>query len=371
MGTVASVVLPPLLDGGYELVDAGGKVEPVQQDSTGRSWFVVRDLGRRSERQYRLRTVRIPAPAVVKAIADKETVRLEAVGKPVMTYRMQPTALPPERPDLTPVYRRGGYIHPVLSPSGRVVTDDYPRNHRHHHGIWFAWSQAVFEGRKADTWNMGDGKGTVEFVELDATWSGPVHAGFLSRHRQVDLSGGEPRSALEENWELRLYSPVPRAEGEPVWVFDLEVTDRCAGMAAFDLPRYRYGGIGVRGNWAWNGTNTMAFLNSEGVTDRSRGDNAATVGRWAYLGGPLDDGWAGIAVMDHPGNAFAPQPQRIHPTEPFLCLAPQQAGSIRIEPGRPLRLKYRFVVADGRPDAALMERLWGDFAEPPTVRVAP
>jgi hypothetical protein len=49
-----------------------------------------------------------------------------------------------------------------------VVTDDYPANHKHHHGIWFAWTRVDFEGRKTDFWNMGDGKGTVEFVDLIA-----------------------------------------------------------------------------------------------------------------------------------------------------------------------------------------------------------
>jgi hypothetical protein len=30
-------------------------------------------------------------------------------------------------------------------------------------------------------------------------------------------------------------------------------------------------------------------------------------------------------------------------------------------------LKYRFVVLDGKPDKKLLDRLWDDFANPPTV----
>ncbi|HJX63884.1 MAG TPA: hypothetical protein VJ860_08005 [Polyangia bacterium] len=38
-------------------------------------------------------------------------------------------------------------------------------------------------------------------------------------------------------------------------------------------------------------------------------------------------------------------------------------------PGRPLKLRYRFVVLDGQPDKKLLDRLWDDFANPPAVEV--
>ena len=273
-----------------------------------------------------------------------------------------------DRPDLKPIFQRGGYIHPVLSPGGKQITDDYPSNHKHHHGLWWAWTHTEFEGRKPDFWNMGDSKGTVEFVALDKTWSGNVHAGFISRHRQVDLLAPQPKTALHETWNVKLYA-VGNDARHPCFVFDLEITDTCA-HGPLKLPQYRYGGIGVRGNWAWNGKDKLNFLNSEGMTDRSKGDNAETVGRWAHLGGLVDGALTGIAVLGHPANVRAPQPQRIHPSEPFLNFAPQQAGDVEITPDKPLTLRYRFVVADGAPDKAELDRLWNDYAHPPKVTVA-
>lgn len=353
-------------NGELELVSESGVAAPVQREPDGTYWFVVRDLPRGMQRAYTLR--RGGGGAVgPKATRSEDSVRLELRGREVFTYRTSPTRFPDGRPDLTPAFRRGAYIHPVLTPSGVQVTDDYPANHRHHHGIWFAWSQAVFEGRKTDTWNMGDLKGTVEFVGLDSVWSGPVTAGFQSRHRQIDLTLGTGRPMLEEVWNVRVLD-LGGAGGVEGHVFDVDVTDACAGEAPVQLPVYRYGGIGVRGNWAWNGTNRMHFLNSEGVTNRSKGDRAETVGRWAYLGGLVGDRWGGLAVLGHPGNVHAPQPQRIHPSEPFLSLAPQQAGEVEIAPGKPLRLRYRFVAMDGPPDARMLDRLWQDYAEPPVVR---
>ncbi len=358
--------LPPGVSG----LMAGGETVSVQhasQEPGGKAWFIERDLKRGAKKTYTF--VKADAFATVQARSGKGTVTLGAFNKTAFVYRTTKTEFPPDRPDLKPIFQRGGYIHPVLSPSGKQVTDDYPVNHKHHHGIWFAWTRTEFEGRAPDFWNMGDGKGFVEFVSLDKTWNGPVHGGFISQLRQMDTTekGVKPKAALLETWNVKLYAVGTNA-AQPYYLFDLEITDTCA-HGAVKLPKYRYGGIGVRGNWAWNGKDKMNFLNSEGVTDRSKGDENQTVGRWAHMGGLVDGALTGMAVLDHPANVRAPQPQRIHPTEPFLNLAPQQAGDVEITPEKPLTLRYRFVVADGAPDKTELDRLWNDYAHPPKVTV--
>lgn len=373
---------------------AEGKEFMLQGDREGNAWFVLDELKRRQRKTYELHFApQVGAGSVHAVCAGEEywnaamgertnckgPVRLMIPGPPkergrmsfntVLTYQTEKTEFPPGRTDLKPIYQRGGYIHPVLSPSGKQITDDYPVNHKHHHGLWFAWTHTEFEGRTPDFWNMGDGKGFVEFAALDKTWSGPVHAGFISQHRQMDTTekGVKPKTALLETWNVKLYAVGTNA-ARPYYLFDMEITDKCA-HGPVKLPKYRYGGIGVRGNWAWNGKDKLNFLNSEGVSDRSKGEEGQTVGRWAHMGGPVDGSLTGIAVLDHPDNVRAPQPQRIHPTEPFLNIAPQQAGDVEITPEKPLTLRYRFVVADGAPDKAELDRLWNDYAHPPKVTV--
>src|SRR5207247_1662704 len=47
-----------------------------------------------------------------------------------------------------------GYLHPVYTPSGQLVTDCAPVDHRHHRGVFVGWVQ--MEGRKpADFWGWG------------------------------------------------------------------------------------------------------------------------------------------------------------------------------------------------------------------------
>ena len=111
----------------------------------------------------------------------KNKLKASASGHDLLEYQAEPGELP--RPDIKTLFTRGGYIHPIYSPAGKLITDDFPPNHIHHHGVWWAWTKTEFEGRHPDFWNMGDGKGRVEFVALDRNWSGAVHGGFISRHR--------------------------------------------------------------------------------------------------------------------------------------------------------------------------------------------
>jgi hypothetical protein len=105
-------------------------------------------------------------------------------------------------------------------------------------------------------------------------------------------------------------------------------------------------------------------LTSEGH-DRARAD--ATRARWAHIGGRVDGALVGIAMLGHPDNFGAPEPLRVHPTDPYLCFAPSRLGPWTIAAPTPHVAKYRFVAMDGPADPALLDRLWRDYAHPPTV----
>ncbi len=360
-GTVVSAVLPEKAK--VQGARLGGKFIPVQTDDSNRIWWVVADLKKGQSETYEL----LPETAVVAPVVftrkEGNKLRFGSAAKrnTLMEYQADAGELP--RDNIKAAFKRGGYLHPILTPSGKQVTDDFPTNHIHHHGVWWAWTHTKFQGRTPDFWNMGDNKGRVEFDGLDTSWSGPVHGGFRSHLRQVDLLAAPPVTALKETWEVRAY---PQPSGvQKYWVFDLTVEDRCATSDALELPEYRYGGIGLRGNWAWNGKDKVNFFTSEGETDRMKGN--ATRGRWCAMWGDVDGAKAGIAILGHPSNFRAPQPMRLHPTEPFFNFAPQQAGDMAIKPGETFTARYRFVVHDGPPDRAELDRLWNDYSNPPGV----
>ena len=260
-------------------------------------------------------------------------------------------------------YRRGGYIHPVYSPSGQVLTNHLnPDQHPHHAGIWSAWTNTIFEDRTPDFWNLHNNSGRVDVDSLLHSWNGPVMGGLISRHHFIDLSGNDPLVALNELWEVRVYAASTQ---DDVHVFDLTVTQTTNTDRPLKLPEYRYGGIGFRGHSDWDDQEKCFFLTSDGLGR----DGHATRARWANMSGYANNHLAGFAILGHPSNFRFPQTMRIHPSEPFFNYAPTQLGDMEITPGVPYVTKFRIVTHDGEPDSKLIDRLWRDFAYPPSVSI--
>ena len=331
----------------------------------GRVYFVLDRLQSGQSKTLVLKNRSEPRKltSAVWAIDLHDGIRFELNGKSLLRYQSTPSFLP--RAGIDPVYRRSGYIHPIWNPSGGVITDDYPHNHLHHHGLWVAWPNTRFDGRRPNFWEMGKRQGTVEFVTLDRYWSGEVMGGFQSRHRLVDLSAPEPVTVLHEDWTVHVYAiQDPQS---PRHVFDLQFVQRCATDQPIQFPQYRYGGLGFRGHGQWDGPENTRFLTGLGETDRIKGH--ATRAPWCHIGGTVDGHLSGIAILCHPGNFRAPQPMRIHPSEPFFCYAPSQAGDWEIVPGQPYRSRYRFIVQDGEPDESSLKEFWQDYAHPVEVEI--
>jgi hypothetical protein len=360
--TPVSFDLPAGVSGGvWRLRAADGTLLPVQLDGDGRGHFILEALPARGVAELVLEAGEA-GEAAVEAREGGGGVDFGIGGRPVLRYNAGVTR--PPRPEVDPVYARGGYIHPIFSPEGAVVTGDYPPDHLHHHGIWASWTRTVFRGDTVDFWNVADRKGDVLPVALDSAWSGRVFGGFSARHRYVALTGDLPADALREHWTGRVYN-VAGAD-RPYWLFDLEVEQSTAESEPLLLPRYHYGGVAFRGRDDWYGTPNAAFLTSEGH-DRAAGNE--TRARWTHIGGTADGGARGVAVLSHPENFRHPEPVRIHPNEPYFVWTPSQLGEWSIQPGTPHRVRYRYVVHDGAPDPEELDRIWNDFAHPPVATV--
>ena len=285
-------------------------------------------------------------------------------GKPALNLRTDKTKKP--RDDIKDEILRAGYLHPVRSPSGAIVTGDYPSNHVHHHGIWTPYTKAIFQGRATDFWNMQSKKGEEQWHQGGRLWSGETFGGFEAEMHMNDLSGTQPITALLDRWTVRAYalSHAPK----PMHVFDLTTTQTCATNDPLELPEYHYGSFGLRGPDEWNGKEGARFLTSEGITDRKKGDG--TRARWCYLGGKTSAGLSGTAVLGYPDNFRFPMPVRLHPDMPYFSIVPQKLGAFSIQPGKPYVTRYRFVVTDGEPDAKLFDACWNSLAHPAVVSVA-
>ena len=371
INTPVSVEVPKSLRGAAALIilrDDGGVKHPVevQRDASGSTihWIVRDKLAAGSKRSYTLMAGELPKSAkpgasYIECTNDGSALLFRSGGRRLLQYN---TAIvkPPGKPD--PLYDRSGYIHPVWTPSGRVMTNDFPPAHKHHHGIWFPWTNTTFEGRKVDFWNSKKAEGRIEHTGLDTFGAGSVFGWFRVGHRFLDLKApGGPKAVLSESWDVRIYAIAD------YYLFAIVSVQNAVTDAPLELKKYRYGGMGFRGSGQWEGPgDNCKFLTSEGKT---RKDGHATTARWCEVYGIIDGAPAGTTILCHPSNFRFPQNMRIHPSEPFFNWSPCQAGDFKIEKGKPYVSRYRYYVHDGDVDAKVSERLWNDYASPPKVTV--
>jgi Methane oxygenase PmoA len=198
----------------------------------------------------------------------------------------------------------------------------------------------------------------VRFVKLGKIWGGAQGGGFISEHVFLDHSHTPGEKVLNETWDVAVSQKT--LDGTLTNIIDLTSAQTCAGDKPLKLPKYHYGGLGVRGNLAWNAVDAVTMLTSEGH-DRVKGD--ATEGKWVHIGGLVDGTRTGMAVLIHPTNFRFPQPLRLNPKNPQLCVAPSQGGDWAIEPGKPYVSRYRLLIFDGAPDAKWIDAQWQSYAK--------
>jgi hypothetical protein len=313
-----------------------------------------------------------PQP-VVNAITSEVTpdnIILKKGISEILNYRTS-VMYPPANVDTA--YKRSGFIHPMFSPSGNVLTRIKAPDHYHHVGIWNPWTRVRIGNHVTDFWNLNEKQGTVRFSGINSTISGPVYGGFSVKQDHIDFQGKKPEElAINEVWDVRAWNTEP-VSGMKAYLVDLTTFLSVAGNEPLLFEAYRYGGgIGIRANAEWNKDNSTV-LTSEGKT---RKDADGTRARWTDLNGAFKNkGNSGITFFSHPANREHPEPMRVWPEtqngtgDVYFEFCPIRFKSWELLPGNVYRLKYRMLVYDGKIDKSVADRLWNDFAYPPSVKI--
>jgi len=314
-----------------------------------------------------------PVRAVgVKVKKNNSFLQLQIGNSKVLRYNH--AVVPPPK-GASPLYARSGFIHPLWSPAGEVLTWMHPKDHIHHMGLWMPWTKTKFEGREVDFWNLGNGQGTVRFVKYILTEGGAVYGGFGAIQEHVVLrtparQGEGPavvpkgeKVALNEELDVRVWN---LGKPDECWLLDYTSKQRCASSSPLRLLEHRYGGLGFRATSQWNEGNSD-YLTSEGKT---RKDGHGTRARWCNVFGSTAKGPAGVVFMSHPDNHEHPEPMRIWPEGGvFFNFCPVQKANWILEPGETYVLRYRLYVYSGKITPKMAERLWQDFGNPPKVKL--
>jgi len=298
----------------------------------------VTDEGRKGEESDELRLEQ-----------TEDYLRIIKNERPVLSYR-----LTPQLPDgLHSHYTRSGFIHPVYSPSGQVVTDDFPAGYAHQHGFFTAWTNTIFRDSFTDFWNTHKELATAEHLQVLETQLQDGFVGFKARVQHRSIFHGP---VLWEDLTVRVH------DRNDVFVWDVRGEQTNVTLDTLFLNKHLYGGLGIRGSKYWNADDTTHFTGpAEFLTSDGLGRDSAnhTHPEWTAIYGDLPGGKAGMAVIPHPENFRWPVGVRVHPDLPYFSVSPVTEEGFFIAPGETYLARYRVVVFDGEvPVDLLSEESW-------------
>jgi len=362
----------------YQLIEKvnGKDIEKafqVEQGYIPQLWWVLDGITEpgKSREYYLYEAVEHQSFNRITTVVTPKTIVLKKDSSEILHYQ---TAVLYPPADVDTIYKRSGFIHPIMTPAGSILTRVSPPDHYHHVGIWNPWTKVKIDNHVTDFWNLYEGQGTVRFSGINSIVNGTVFGGFSVRQEHVDFQGKRPEEiAINEVWDVRAWNVEPLA-GSNAFLVDLTTYLSVAGDSAIVFEAYRYGGgIGIRANEEWTKDNSTV-LTSEGKT---RIDADGTRARWTNLNGIFKNHHqSGIVFFSHPFNREFPEPMRVWPIDAnegrgdlFFEFCPIRYKEWTLFPGTVYRLKYRMLVYDGVIDNSAADRIWNDFAFPPVVTV--
>lgn len=362
--SVVSLAIPYDLHGEkYHLADEDGSIIPVQI-SGDKLTFILKQINAGEKHRFELRESGDESAENVVIDFQGDTAQFQkSNGRPVFDYRSGTSGL--EGIEVDEVFLRGGYLHPVYSPSGAVITEHYTPGRPHQNGIWTGWYKTEWNETEPDFWSAAERTGSVQAVSVDTVLTGPVYGLLETEHHFTEKISENETPILSDRWTIHSYNIADTT----INLFDLEIDQENITEFPFTLKEHVYGGVGFRGSDQWIGEEgEMQFITSEGET---RSEAHLSTAKWVLMSGDIDGETAAIAILSHPKNARFPEPVFINQREPFFTFAPLQGGDITLNAGDHFKAAYRYITFSGEvPSVETIEQYWQDYAHPVDVSIS-
>ncbi|MFM1877991.1 MAG: hypothetical protein RLZZ241_857 [Bacteroidota bacterium] len=270
---------------------------------------------------------------------QKDGVLLSEGSEKILFYQTAPK-------DYNGRYARSNYIHPLYALDGTVITEDFPEDHLHHRGIFWAWHQLyVGDVRIGDGWEIQNFSWQVQKVSKMETpdagkgiqsqvfWKSPL---WLNRY-------GQEIPLVAETTTIIAY---PKAD-------NYRIIDITVSLIALE-PNMRIGGSedekGYGGfSYRIRMTDDTAFAGPNGPV-LPEVLPVATSG-WMDMTGSIGLGSSkvGIAVLSHPQNPGYPNPWILRSSASMQNAVYPYPGAqaVALSPDIPTVLKYRVLIHEG------------------------
>lgn len=192
--------------------------------------------------------------------------------KPVLFFQVAPKAINGK-------FERSGYVHPLYDWEGNELTQDGPKDHPHHRGIFWAWHQVLWKGQQiGDSW-VSD---KIRFVPGDNSIETQEKA--LVLHSELnwlaDSIDAEDKSIIREKVAIRVNEATDtyRLVDFSITLFALK--DSIALGGSNDIKGY--GGFSTR----WKLPEDLEFFSADSVLQPR--ETAVTGAPWIIFNGTFN-----------------------------------------------------------------------------------
>jgi hypothetical protein len=275
------------------------------------------------------------------------SLRLSEGDRPVFVYNFDTIPAPPG----VPADRaRAAYVHPIWGLDGEILTDDFPKDHYHHRGLFWSWPHVtVGDEPRRDLWALSGIR--HGFVDWLARHEGTVAAVLGVQNAWLV----EDRPVLDERVWLTVYP----ARGDEQ-VVDLRCTfiPKAKPITLAGAEGKSYGGVTLR--FGPRPAKETTILSDRGDTPD---DLPMTRLSWADLSAKFDGRAvpSGIALLVAPEHPDFP-PEWLTRHYGALCVGWPGVTPKTLPAGEPVTLRYRLIIHRGPGDRVRLAGAQGRFA---------
>ena len=341
-------------------------VPDAPESSKGRLWWLM-PKGSQTKRRFGLSLVKLTSTPTLQVNHDKtrqliDVNELRLPGRdsaelPVLRYNHGTV---PVREGTHPhfaqgeSYERGDYISPLFGPDGQELTEDYPKDHPHHRGVWWSWPVTRWKDQVADIWAVaGVWSRPVAIRRIAA---GPVMA--LIEVENVWEFGKDQQPIAREEVLIRAFRQSDRCRFVDV---EIRLTALADDVAIGGRPKAGYGGFSLRAAPCQQRKITAFTDPAESASRRSWLDYSGL-----FAGGT---GTAGVTIFEHAANPDYPNPLHEYPACNCVMPAYPEAREVVLPKDEPLVLKHRLWIHTGGADEKKLSDAWAAYANPPQVSI--
>jgi hypothetical protein len=257
-------------------------------------------------------------------------------GKPVLVYNYA-TVQPPD--GVAERYARESYIHPLFGLDGETLTEDFPKDHYHHRGVFWSWPNCHVGNRKMNDWELVGIRPKFEEWLMKEESGHYVRVGVQNQW----VFDEDPEPTVRE----RIYITVYPATGDSRAIdFTLQfqnISTKTVTFSGSPVDNKGYGGFTVRPDAAFK---PFAFSGADGPVEE---DVLRLDSPWASVdyAARENGGMSGFAIFQHPNNPGYPHDGWILRHYAFLGASWPCVDVHTLKPGEHFELRYRLLVYRG------------------------